>query len=492
MTDAYVGPSSDDAKRQMARRDANLLTRFDRLPVSKTIIGAIILLCLVWLVESFDIGIVSTLVLVLKPHWHLDSSDTGLLGASATIGLVAGIIPAGRLADQFGRKTMLIAGVTIFSIFTLASAFASNIWLLFALRICAGFGEGAVFPLPYTILSEIVNKNSRGRLMGWTNGILNVGYTLPALAGLWATSTFQWNVAWRVPLYIGAGFILLVPFLAKWLPETPRFLLKRAELKDRDVDRARVTNLITKLENQAHLSHDEDIVDEGAYGVISGTLTRDIRISTILKTPYLMRDFVAWSMLTSSFILWYAFLTYSPIILKSFGVKGNTVLLDTAIMMFISGIGELLQGMAGDRWGRKQVFSIYIIVAAMGMIGMAFSHSIDFALAVIFGLIVAFFGLGSFALCKMYTAEQYPTRLRGLGTSTGEMLSRALTGGLLIYYLPSLFVSYGVTRVFITSAIAMVVLIIPLLLFGRATSGRNMEVLGTPEYLEVPLKVGPA
>lgn len=490
MSDLERADPNNSEKSAVARRDANLLTRFDRLPVTKTVVGAIILLCLVWLVESFDIGIVSTLVLVLKPHWHLDSSDTGLLGASATIGLVAGIIPAGRLADKFGRKTMLIAGVTIFCVFTFASALSTNIWILFALRICAGFGEGAVFPLPYTILSELVNKNTRGRLMGWTNGVLNVGYTLPALAGLWATSTFGWDTAWRVPLYIGAGFIVLVPFLAIWLPETPRFLLKRAELKNRETDRTRVNQFVIKLENQAHLQHDTEILDTEAYNVISGTMTRDVRISTMFKKPYLMRNFVAWTMLTSSFILWYTFLTYSPIILKSFGVKGNTVLLDTAIMMAVSGVGTLVQGTAGDKWGRKKVFSTYIVIASLGMIGMAFSHSIDFALAVILGLIVGFFGLGSFALCKMYTAEQYPTRLRGLGTSSGEMLSRALTGGLLVYYLPSLFVSFGVTRVFITSALAMLALIIPLLLFGRATSGRNMEVLGTPQYLETPLTVG--
>jgi putative MFS transporter len=446
-------------------------------------VGAIVLLCLVWLVESFDIGVVSTLVLVLKPHWHLDSSATGLLGASATIGLVAGIIPAGRLADRFGRKTMLIAGVLVFSIFTLASAWSGDIWVLFSLRIVAGFGEGAIFPLPYVILSELVNKRSRGRLMGWTNGVLNVGYTLPALAGLWATTHFQWNVAWRMPLYIGGAFILLVPFLIVWMPETPRFLLKRAELRKQQSDRERVRAFVQKLEDQAGLPHDTELVDEGAYHVIDRTMDRDVRVRTIFRSPYALRSFVAWCMLTSSFILWYTFLTYSPIILKSFGVKGTRVLLYTAIMMAISGVGELLQGAAGDRWGRKTVFTLYIVVGALGMIGMAFSHSINFGLAIVLGIIVAFFGLGSFALCKMYTAEQYPTRLRGLGTSTGEMISRALTGGLLIYYLPSLFVSYGVTRVFIVSAIAMVALIVPLIFFGKHTSGENIEVLGTPEVL---------
>jgi putative MFS transporter len=94
--------------------------------------------------------------------------------------------------------------------------------------------------------------------------------------------------------------------------------------------------------------------------------------------------------------------------------------------------------------------------------------------------VVAWFGLGSFALCKIYTAEQFPTRLRGLGTSTAEMVTRALTGGLLIYFLPSLFARWGGPTVFIACAVAMVVLLAPIVFFGHETSGRNMEVLGTP------------
>lgn len=463
----------------IARQDANLLSRFDRLPVTRSLLIAIILLCLVWLVESFDIGVVSTLVLVLKPHWHLSSTETGLLGSSATIGLVAGIFPAGRLADRFGRKPMLIAGVLIFSIFTLLSTLSGNIWVLFIFRICAGFGEGAVFPLPYTILSELVNKETRGRLMGWLNGVLNAGYTLPALAGLWATHSFGWTVAWQVPLYVGGGFIILVPFLIKWLPETPRYLLKRAELQARPADRVRVTRWVEQLEDQAALAHDGALVDPGAYEVLRSTMHRDVRMRTILKPPYLMRSFVSWTMLTASFILWYTFLTYSPILLKGFGAKGNQVLLFTAIMMFISGFGTLVQGAAGDRWGRRKVFALYIVIAAVAMVVMSFRHSVGTPLAVIAGIIVAWFGLGSFALCKMYTAEQYPTRLRGLGTSTAEMITRALTGGLLVYFLPSLFASYGTTTIFVLCAIAMVAMLVPMLTMGRETTGQNMEVLGT-------------
>ena len=89
--------------------DANLLTRLDRAPVTKTLRVGISVVVLVWLLESFDIGLVSVLILVLGPHWDLSSGQIGLLGASGTIGLLIGMLPAGRLADLYGRKKVLLA-----------------------------------------------------------------------------------------------------------------------------------------------------------------------------------------------------------------------------------------------------------------------------------------------------------------------------------------------------------------------------------------------
>lgn len=472
-SDVHLDP--DD----LIRVDANLLTRFDRLPITGPIVLSTVLLCVVWLIESFDIGAIGTLVLVLEPHWNLSSSETGWLGASSTIGLVLGILPAGRLADRFGRKRILIAGLATFSLFTLISALATNIWMLFVFRLLAGLGEGAVFPIPYTMLSELVNKSVRGRMMGWLNGVLNAGYTLPALAGLFATSYFEWDVAWRIPLYIGGAFLLIIPVLVKWLPESPRFLLKRANAPGHEADRQAVQNLVERLEDRAGIPHDGELIDAEAYAILRSTHDRVVSTSTLLKPPYLSRSIVSWSMLTASFIIWYTFLTYSPTFLHDFGATGNEVLLYTAIMMFISAFGIYFQGVAGDRWGRKPTFVVYIMLAASAMVVMPFKDALGTPAVLIAGVVAAWFGLGSFALCKMYTAEQYPTRLRGLGTSTAEFVTRGLTGGILVYFLPTMFESLGTTTVFILSAITMVLLLIPLIFWGQETSGKNMEVSGT-------------
>lgn len=462
------------------RVDANLLSRLDRAPVTATLKVGLGVLILVWLIESFDIGIVSTLILVLRPQWHLNATEVGLLGASGTIGLVLGIVPAGRLADTLGRKTVMLIGTTEFALFTVLGAFAQSFWVLFALRLLAGLGEGAIFPVPYMMISELVGKKLRGRVMGYAQWVLNGGYTLPALVGLWTTTSFSPEWSWRVPLLIGGFPLLLIPALLRWVPESPRFLLKRAELRSRPQDRSTVRALVERIEDEAHLPHDDELVDPAVLQVLSATATRDIGVRSLFSSPYLRRSAIAYAALTSSFVIWYTMLTYAPTIFKSLlRASSETSLLYTAIMMFISAFGVFYQGRWGDRWGRKKVFASYIVLAGVGMMVLPFYDGLGTGVTIIAGVLIAWFGLGSFALSKLYMAEQYPTRLRGLGISTGELVSRALTGGVLVFFLPAMFSSWGVKAVFIVAAAAMVLLMLPMLISGSETSGRNMEELGT-------------
>ena len=462
------------------RRDANLLSRLDRAPVTTTLKVGLGVLILVWLIESFDIGVVSTLLLVLKPQWHLDATQVGLLGASGTIGLVLGIIPAGRLADTLGRKTVMLIGTTEFAVFTALGAVSQNFWTLFVLRLFAGLGEGAIFPVPYMMISELVGKKLRGRVMGYAQWVLNAGYTLPALAGLWATTAFSPQWSWRVPLLIGGFPLLLIPALLRWVPESPRFLLKRAEIRSRPQDRTTVRGLVEQIEDEAHLEHDDELVDPALLEVLSVTATREVGIRTLFSAPYLRRSVIAYAALTSSFVIWYTMLTYAPTIFRTLlHASSAKSLLYTAIMMFISAFGVFYQGRWGDRWGRKKVFASYILLAAVGMVVLPFYDGLGIGPTIVAGVLIAWFGLGSFSLSKLYMAEQYPTRLRGVGTATGEMLSRALTGGVLVFFLPSLFSSWGVKSVFIAAAAVMFLLMLPMLLAGSETSGRNMEELGT-------------
>src|SRR5690625_3632909 len=217
---------------QSVRADANLLSRLDRAPVTPKLRIAITVLISVWLLESFDIGIISALILILEPEWNLTSGQIGILGACGTIGILVGLLIAGRLADRYGRKRTLLVGTFVLAIFTLMCGFADSFNELVVYRTIAGLGGGAIFPVPYLMISELVNKNSRGRIMGYAQWVLNAGYTLPALSGVWAVATRSEEWSWRAIRFIGGGLsLIMIPAIYKWAPESPRYLFRRARVE---------------------------------------------------------------------------------------------------------------------------------------------------------------------------------------------------------------------------------------------------------------------
>ncbi|OYV60690.1 MAG: hypothetical protein B7Z71_05810 [Acidocella sp. 21-58-7] len=81
----------------------NLLARLDRIPFNRKIFFLTCLLGIVWLLEAFDIGIIAPVLFLVKSTWKLAPTQVGLVASAGTLGIVIGLLPAGRLADRFGR-----------------------------------------------------------------------------------------------------------------------------------------------------------------------------------------------------------------------------------------------------------------------------------------------------------------------------------------------------------------------------------------------------
>ena len=450
--------------------DENLLARLDRTPITRTTVGIIALLSIVWLAEAFDIGIVGPVLTVLKSSWHLTQNDMGLLGIASTIGVVVGMIPAGILADRFGRRNVVLYGILIFSVITMAGALTHSVWQLILVRLLAGLGEGAVLPMPYLFLSEFVHSKRRAVSIGYSNGILTAAYLIPNLASLWALSTFSTDIAWRVPFYLGGiPLILLIP-LAIWLPESPRYLLKKGR-------RDQVQRLVERLEDQAGLPHDKELINHRALVVIQKGANTLPTTKVLLKSPYIQRGVIVAAQLTAALVLFYILLVFGPTLLMSRGFGSGSAILFTGLMMGMAGIGSIVQGYLADRFGRKRLLTIYFLLAAIGagMFGL-FQSPI---LVVIAGFLTSFFGLGVFPVSKLTVAEQYPTRLRGQGVYFNEMTARVLSGIVTIYFIPWFLNLWGNQVIFEGIAIAILVLALPFVIFGRETANISVEEAGT-------------
>ena len=147
------------------QQEANLISRMERMPLNKALLTLVGLLSWCWVMEAFDLGMIGQVVAVLKKIWDLYASTLGLLGSCSTAGVVIGTASAGFLTDRFGRKRILLWGVFIFTFFTLIGSLYENLAWIVTMRFIGGLGAGAVFPLPYLMLSEIAPAKHRGILV---------------------------------------------------------------------------------------------------------------------------------------------------------------------------------------------------------------------------------------------------------------------------------------------------------------------------------------
>lgn len=453
--------------------EANLLSRLERMPLSRPLLGIVSILAWCWILEAFDLGIIGQALVVLKQIWTLEPSQIGLLGVCSTAGVVIGTCFAGFLTDQFGRRRVLLWGVFVFTIFTLCGAAYQNLSWIVITRFLGGLGAGAVFPLPYLIISEVSPAKYRGLLVAVCNAILTAGYFLPTWCGKWAIDNFALETAWRVPFIVGGIPLISLPLIAKFLPESPRWLMQRGRHEE-------VRTLVETFERSVGVAPDPEYINPKVLAQVTALSDQATHRQSLLswqaifRPPLLKKTFVAWTMYTAGLIMWYVIMVYTPTILKTYGFDIGAAVIMTGYMMIIGTFGALAAGQLMDRIGRKWIWTLFSLTAA-GTSYLLSTGMLSQSMVLILGSVTAFFGVGLLPVCKVYVAEQYPTELRGVGTGLGETTARVLGGVLATYYFAFFMSMGGLAAVFIFMSAAFIISVVALWIWGDETAGKTVE-----------------
>jgi EmrB/QacA subfamily drug resistance transporter len=143
----------------------------------------------------------------------------GWVGAAYLLASTVTVPLYGKLADRHGRKPVLMLGIVLFLLGSLASALATSIVLLIAYRAVQGFGAGAMQPIVLTVIGDLYTPEERGRVQGLFSAVWGfAGISGPLLGGAIVALA-----SWRWIFFINLPFgIVAIAILAWAYRETPR------------------------------------------------------------------------------------------------------------------------------------------------------------------------------------------------------------------------------------------------------------------------------
>ena len=183
-------------------------------------------MCLTAITVVFD-GIDNQLLGVVLPtmmrEWDADRSAFAPAVALGYAGMMTGGALAGIAGDRFGRRHALLGSVAVFGAMTLAVAAVNDIPALAALRFLGGIGLGGALPNAATLAAEFVPRAQRPMAVTATIVCVPLGAMLAGILGSQLLETTGWR-----PLFVAGGIapLVAVAFLARLLPESPRFLAR--------------------------------------------------------------------------------------------------------------------------------------------------------------------------------------------------------------------------------------------------------------------------
>ncbi|MFL5777563.1 MAG: MDR family MFS transporter [Chloroflexota bacterium] len=109
----------------------------------------------------------------------------------------------GKLSDLYGRKPILMIGITIFLIGSALSGLSQEMWQLVLFRGIQGLGAGSLFPIALAVIGDLFTPQERGKYQGLFGLVFGVAFLLGPGLGGFLTDTFSWHAIFYVNIPIG-------------------------------------------------------------------------------------------------------------------------------------------------------------------------------------------------------------------------------------------------------------------------------------------------
>jgi MFS family permease len=411
--------------------------RLDRLPWTRFHTLVVVALGVTWILDGLEVTLAGSVAGALKssPMLALTDLQVGLSASAYVAGAVLGALLFGWLADRHGRKRLFNITLGLYLLATALTAFSWSFQSFAIFRFLTGAGIGGEYTAINSAIQELIPARYRGRVDLIINGSFWVGAALGALGAvlLLSPGLLPVDMGWRSAFGIGAALGLVILYLRRYLPESPRWLMTHGQI-------AAAEAIVDRIEDQAGVSHPVDAIQRIRLQRRSVRL-RDV-VRTLLRT-YPARSFLGLVLMSTQAFFYNAiFFTYALVLGKFFGVPDHRVGL--YILPFAAGnfLGPLLLGHMFDLIGRRPM--IIVTYAASGILLAITAALFNAGLLTAAGQTTAwcavfFFASAAASSAYLTVGEIFPLEIRALaiaifyavGTGAGGVAGPWLFGALI-------------------------------------------------------------
>jgi MFS family permease len=179
------------------------------------------------LIVQMDWFALNLAIPAIAKHFNVASTDLQWVVSGYMLSVGALMVTAGRLADIFGRRLIIVIGLAVFGIVSLVCGTAPDEIYLIVARVVQGIGAALIFPVAIAVVSSTFMGVRQARAIGMVLGTSALGQALGPFVG----GTFSEYLSWRAVFFINIPFCIVAIFLMlRYVKET------RDEAADRHID----------------------------------------------------------------------------------------------------------------------------------------------------------------------------------------------------------------------------------------------------------------
>jgi len=387
-------------------QQAELLARFDRLEKWPWNWSLLLVVGFGFFFSFFDIITIGLSLKVLQEQFGVTESTVNWAVTTSLIGYIFGSFLDSRIADRFGRRIGLYISVGLFTVGSILTATAWEFWMVLLWRFISGMGIGAEIAGVTTYMGEMSPRASRGRYTSIAVAYGFLGFAVVPFVAAMLVPNFNWG--WRALFLLGGIGGLVICFMRRHMPASPRWLLNRQRIEE-----ARI--VIEKAESRTRDRCGGSLPELDPSSVTVASPQHHVGIKTLLRAPHrnrLLFFAMVWFLYYTGNYGWLE-LSNELLVAEGFKLGQSLWLTGIASVGFI--VGSVMAIFLSDRMERK--WSCSLLALAWAILLLLIGWFPSEVMIMVAGFVAAISISMIIPMMYTYTAEVFPTAVRATGVS---------------------------------------------------------------------------